>query len=58
MPPEIVNYRDYKSVDNEKFRAHIYIFDFGASDVEDFKYRIACVSNKHTPIFMEMNLHE
>ena len=50
LPLKIVNYRDCKIVANEKFRADIYKFDFGASDLESFKNIIFCICSKQTSI--------
>ena len=50
LPPNIVNYRDYKKFDNENFMLDIAKFDFRASDIEGFKNKIICIFNKHGPI--------
>ena len=50
LSPKIVNYRDYKNFDYEKFRVDISEFDFGASDLEGFRNTIFCIFNKHAPI--------
>ena len=61
LPPNIVNYQDYKNFDNQKFRSYISKFDFDASDLERFKNTIFCIFNKHAPIkkyiFVQMKLH-
>ena len=50
LPPNIVNYRDYKNFDNEKFRSVVSKFDFGASYLEDFKNATFCSFNEHALI--------
>ena len=44
---------DYRNAGNEKLRADICKFDFGASDSESFKNTIVCISDKHVPIKRE-----
>ena len=48
--PKIITYRDYKKVDNAKFRDDVNNLIFDQFDVSNFKETIFNIFNKHVPI--------
>ena len=67
--PKILNYRDYTSFDNEKFRSDIWTMNLNATDLEGFMKTVFRIFIKHAPIkrkyfrvieapFMTKDLHK
>ena len=48
--PKIITYRDYKKIDNAKFRDDVKNFVFDQSDVSNFKETLFNIFDKHAPI--------
>ena len=48
--PKIITYRDYKKIDNAKFRDDVINFTFDQFDVSNFKETILNIFDKHAPI--------
>ena len=69
LQPKIINYRDYKNFDNEKFRSDIFKMNLNTTDLEGFMKTVFHIFNKHAPIkrkyiraneapFMTKDLHK
>ena len=69
LQPKIINYRDYKNFDNEKFRSDIWKMNLNTTDLEGFMKTVFHIFNKHAPIkrkyiraneapFMTKDLHK
>ena len=69
LQPKIINYRDYKNFDNEKFRSDICKMNLNTTDLERFMKTVFHIFNKHAPIkrkhiraneapFMTKDLHK
>ena len=69
LQPKIINYRDYKNFDNEKFRSDICKMNLNTTDLEGFMKTVFHIFNKHAPIkrkyiraneapFMTKDLHK
>ena len=69
LKPKIINYRDYKNFDNEKFRSDICKMNLNTTDLEGFMKTVFHIFNKHAPIkrkyiraneapFMTKDLHK
>ena len=50
LQPKIINYRDYKNFDNEKFRSDICKMNLNTTDLEGFMKTVFHIFNKHAPI--------
>ena len=50
LQTKIINYRDYKSFDNEKFRSDIWRVNLNATDLEGFMKTLFHIFNKYAPI--------
>ena len=50
LQPKIINYRDYKSFDNEKFRSDIWKVNLNTTDLEGFIKTLFHIFNKYAPI--------
>ena len=50
LQPKIINYRDYKNFDNEKFRSDTWKMNLDTTDLEGFMKIAFCIFNKHAPI--------
>ena len=69
LQPKIINYRDYKNFDNEKFRSDIWKINLNTTNLEEFMQTVFRIFNKHAPIkrryiqtnkapFMNKDLHK
>ena len=69
LQSKIINYRDYKNFDNEKFRSDIFKINLNTTDPEGFMKTVFHIFNKHAPIkrkyiraneapFMTRDLHK
>ena len=69
LQPKIINYRDYKNFDNEKFWSDIFKMNLNTTDLEGFMKTVFHIFNKHAPIkrkyiraneapFMTKDLHK
>ena len=69
LQSKIINYRDYKNFDNEKFRSDIFKMNLNTTDPEGFMKTVFHIFNKHAPIkrkyiradeapFMTKDLHK
>ena len=50
LQTKIINYRDYKSFDNEKFRSDIWRVNLNATHLEGFMKTLFHIFNKYAPI--------
>ena len=50
LQPKIINYRDYKNFDNEKFRSDICKMNLNTTDLEGFMKTVFHIFNKHAHI--------
>ena len=50
LQPKILNYRDYISFDNAKFRSDIWKMNLNATDLEGFMETVFRIFIKHAPI--------
>ena len=69
MQLKMINYRDHKNFDNEKFRSDIWKMNLNTTDLEGFMKTVFHIFNKHAPIkrkyiraneapFMTKDLHK
>ena len=69
LQPKIINYRDYKNFDHEKYRPDIWKMNLNTTDVERFVKIVIHIFKKHAPIkrkyiraneasFMSKDLHQ
>ena len=52
---KIINYRDYKNFDNEKFRSDIWKINLNTTNLEGFMKTVFRIFNKHAPIKRKYN---
>ena len=69
LQPKIINHRDYKNFDNEKFQSDIWKMNLNTTDLERFMKTVFHLFKKHAPIkrkyiceneapFMTKDLHK
>ena len=50
LQPKVINYRNHKSFDNEKFRLDIFKINLNTTGLEGFMKTVSRIFNKHAPI--------
>ena len=50
LKPEVITYRNYKKIDNDKFQADIKTCGFDKNGINSLKETILSVFNKYVPI--------